>query len=84
MISVTSKGQTGSKRVKPGRKTRRWRAGRTVQSSEVPMRRMLLKKEKQVIARAVPTDGDMMELIVMHVHPGEDLFGVPPPAASRP
>jgi hypothetical protein len=48
------------------------------------MRRMLLKKEKQVIARAEPTDGDMMALIVMHVHPGEDLFGVPPPAASRP
>jgi hypothetical protein len=26
MISATSKGQTGSKWVKPGRKTRRWRA----------------------------------------------------------
>jgi predicted metal-dependent HD superfamily phosphohydrolase len=35
-------------------KTRRWRAGRTVQSSEVPMRWMLLKKGKQVIARAEP------------------------------
>ena len=48
------------------------------------MRWMLLKKGKQEIARAEPTDGDMMALIVMHVHPGEDLFGVPPPAASRP
>jgi hypothetical protein len=47
MISVPSKGQTGSKRGKLGRKTRRWRAGRTVQSSEVPMRRMLLKKENK-------------------------------------
>jgi hypothetical protein len=41
------------------------------------MRWMLLKKGKQVIARAEPTDGDMTALIVMHVNPGEDLFGVP-------
>jgi hypothetical protein len=41
------------------------------------MRWMLLKKGKQVIARAEPTDGDMMALIVMHINPGEDLFGVP-------
>ena len=48
------------------------------------MRWMLLKKGKQVIALAEPTDGGLMALIVMHVHPGEDLFGVPTPAASRP
>jgi hypothetical protein len=48
---------------------RRWRSGRSVQSSEVPMRWTLLKKGKQVIARAEPTDGDMMALIVMHINP---------------
>jgi hypothetical protein len=54
MLSAIDIDRNELKWVKMTLQTRRWRAGRTVQSSEVPMRWMLLKKGKQEIARAEP------------------------------
>ena len=81
MVSTAYMDRNESKRVKKDQaepvRLRPRRAGKTVQSSEVPRLFQLMKNGKQIIARAEPKEQGMLVLFVDRINPGEDLFGVP-------